>query len=173
MLFRSDRVNDLPSRLTRAAADPHPRVRMAAISVVSHLRPQRPGLDAALAGLKAAEPAVKQMVADLGAGVESKVGRSVPVLSMSPETRLRHWLDLGETGEGELNPYATAEQKRKAKNRPTTTRTFRTFLESDSPRTAVLSVKHGYLDLKANGVQVLSSESPYSSEQQEIGRAHV
>ena len=43
------------------------------------------------------------------------MGRSVPVLSMSPETRLRHWLDLGETGEGELNPYATAEQKRKAK----------------------------------------------------------
>ncbi len=164
--FTADRLSDLPDRLARAAADPHPRVRMAAVSVVSHLRPQRPGLDAALTGLKAEEVAVKQMIADLGAGVESKVSRSVPVLSLSPETRLRHWLYLGESGEGELNPYATAEQKRKAKNRPSTTRTYRTFLESDAPRAAVLSVKHGYLDLKANGVQVLSSDSPFSSEQQ-------
>ncbi|MFM8335958.1 MAG: plastocyanin/azurin family copper-binding protein, partial [Opitutaceae bacterium] len=164
--FTADRLPDLAARLERAGGDEHPRVRMAAINVVAHLRPQRPGIDAALAHLHAAGNAEKQMLADLSAGTASRVSRSVPVLAVAPETRLRHWLDLGETGEGELNPYATPEQKRKAKNRPTTTRTFRTFLQVDTPQTAVLAVKHGYLELKANGVQVLSSESPYSTEHQ-------
>ena len=164
--FTADRLPDLATRLQSAAGDAHPRVRMAAINVVAHLRPQRPGLEAALTHLHAVEIAEKQMLADLAAGTESRVGRSVPVLAVAPETRLRHWIDLGETGEGELNPYATPEQKRKAKNRPTTTRTFRTFLQVDTPQTAVIAVKHGFLELKANGVPVLSSDSPYSSEHQ-------
>ncbi|MFM9032069.1 MAG: plastocyanin/azurin family copper-binding protein, partial [Opitutaceae bacterium] len=163
--FTADRLPDLAARLERAAGDPHPRVRMAAINVVAQLRPQRPGLDAALAHLHPSEPAVKQMLTDLAVGTESRVSRSVPVLAVSPETRLRHWLDLGERPEGETSPPA-ADSKRKAKKGPTTTRTFRTFLQVDTPQTAVLAVKHGYLDLKANGVQVLSSESPYSTEHQ-------
>ncbi|MFM9081595.1 MAG: hypothetical protein ACKOTE_15945, partial [Opitutaceae bacterium] len=163
--FTADRLPDLTARLERAAGDPHPRVRMAAINVVAQLRPQRPGLVAALAHLHPSEPAVKQMLTDLAVGTESRVSRSVPVLAVSPETRLRHWLDLGERPEGETSPPA-ADSKRKAKKGPTTTRTFRTFLQVDTPQTAVLAVKHGYLDLKANGVQVLSSESPYSTEHQ-------
>jgi len=164
--FTADRLPDLAVRLERAAGDAHPRVRMAAINVVAHLRPQRPGVDAALAHLHAAGNAEKQMLADLSAGTESRVSRSVPVLAVAPETRLRHWLDLGETGEAGSSPYATADSKRKAKKGPATTRTFRTFLQVDTPQTAVLAVKHGYLDVKANGVQVLSSESPYSTEHQ-------
>ncbi len=164
--FNADRLPDLAPRLERAAGDPHPRVRMAAINVVAHLRPQRPGLDAALAHLHAAGNAEKQMFTDLSAGTESRVSRSVPVLAVSPETRLRHWLDLGETSEIEANPATSADSKRKAKKGPATTRTFRTFLQVDTPQTAVLAVKHGYLDVKANGVQVLSSESPYSTEHQ-------
>jgi azurin len=44
--------------------------------------------------------------------------------------------------------------------------TFRTFIEAATAQTAVLSVKHGFLDISANGVQLASSDSNYSTEQQ-------
>ncbi|MBI4626586.1 MAG: hypothetical protein HY736_25630 [Verrucomicrobia bacterium] len=164
--FSSDRLPDAAGLLTQAAADRHPRVRMAVINVVSHLRPTRPEIEMAIAHLHPAETAVKQMLGDLQAGTQPHKGRSVPVLEILPATQVRQWLDLGQTGQGDLNPYATSEQKRQAQTTPPATRAFRTFVDVTTPQTALLSVKHGYLDVSANGVQLLTADSPYSSEQQ-------
>ncbi len=56
-----------------------------------------------------------------------------------------------------------AKQKKAA---TPTVGTFRTFFEVATAQTAVLSVKYGYLDISANGVQLASADNPYSSEQQ-------
>ena len=164
--FSADRLPDAVGLLTRAVADPHPRVRMAVINVVSHLRSSRPEIEGAIAHLHPPETAVKQMLEDLRAGTQPHKGRSVPVLEVLPSTQVRQWLDLGQTGQGDLNPYATSEQKRKAQTAPPATRLFRTLVDVTTPQTAVLNVKHGYLDVSANGVQLLTADSPYSSEQQ-------
>ena len=164
--FAADLLPDVSGLLAAAAHDPHPRVQMAAINVVSHLRIMRPNLEAVVAHLHPTQPAVKQMLADLQVGTKPRQGRSVPVLHVAPATQVRHWLDLGVTGSGDLNPYATAAQWEQARAVTPATRTFRTFIESTGEQRALLSVKYGFLDVQVNGVQVLSTHSPYSSEQQ-------
>ena len=160
-------ANNLPDAtgmLTAAAKDPHPRVRMAVVNTVSHLRPSKPEVFAAMAALDLNNLVVKRMADDLDAGVAPSRGRSVPVLDVAPSTQVKHWIELATTGSGELGPYATAEQK--AASAQPTTRNFHTLIEVTTPQLALLSVKHGYLDVSLNGVQMLSSDSPYSSEHQ-------
>lgn len=161
-----DHVPDAVARLTQAAADPHPRVRMAAINAVAHLRPSRPEFDAVVAHLHPTEPAVQQMLTDLRAGTKPLKGRAVPVLEVSPATRVDHWLAIRTTSANEAPPSAKTGPKQKGKAPATTGGTYRTFLEVTTPQTAVLSVKHGFLDISANGVQLASSDSTYSTEQQ-------
>jgi hypothetical protein len=95
--FNADRLAEGSALLTLAAADPHPRVRLAVINAVAHLRSTHPKFEAALAHLHATEPAVKQMLTDLQAGTQPRKGRSVPVLEVAPATRVAHWLSLGQT----------------------------------------------------------------------------
>lgn len=161
-----DRLPDAVSRLTQAAGDPHPRVRMAAINAVAHLRPTRPAFDAIVAHLHPSEPAVQQMLTDLRAGTQPHKGRSVPVLEVSPATQVHHWLSttMATADTPAAPPAKTPKQKGKAA--APATQTVRTFLDVTTPQTAVLSVKHGYLDISANGVQLASADNPYSSEQQ-------
>ena len=158
----ADRVPDAVARLTQAAADPHPRVRMAAINAVAHLRPARPEFDSVIAHLHPTEPTVQQMLTDLRAGTKPLKGRSVPVLEVSPATRVSHWLTISTTSANESAPAA----KQKGKAPATTGGTYRTFIDVTSPQTAVLSVKHGFLDISANGVRLASADSTYSTEQQ-------
>ncbi len=161
-----DRLPDAVARLTQAAGDPHPRVRMAAINAVAHLRPTRPAFDAVVAHLHPAEPAVQQMLTDLRAGTQPHKGRSVPVLEVSPATQVQHWLSTTTaTTDTPAAPPAKGP-KQKGKAAAPVNQTVRTFIEVTTPQTAVLSVKHGYLDISANGVQLASADSPYSSEQQ-------
>jgi plastocyanin len=164
--FHAGRLPTGPALLALASADPHPRVRMAVVNTVAHLRPTHSEYSGVLPRLVSTDPAVQQMVTDLQAGTETRKSRSVPVLEVAPATRVAHWLSLGQTGQGDLPPYATPDQKRKAKSAPPVTRSYRTFVDVTTPQTAVLSVKHGYLDVSANGVQVLTADSPFSSEQQ-------
>jgi hypothetical protein len=159
-------VPDAVARLTQAAADPHPRVRMAAINAVAHLRPSRPEFDAVVAHLHPTEPAVQQMLTDLRAGTKPLQGRSVPVLEVSPATRVDHWLTLSTTSANEPAPATKNAAKQKGKAPATTGGTYRTFVDVTTPQTAVLSVKHGFLDISANGVQLSSADSTYSTEQQ-------
>jgi glucose/arabinose dehydrogenase/azurin len=161
-----DHLPDAVTRLSQAAGDPHPRVRMAAINAVAHLRPTRPGFDAVVAHLHPTEPAVQQMLTDLRAGTQPRKGRSVPVLEVSPATRVDHWLTLASTGASEPTSALKGAAKQKGKAAVSSDGSYRTFIDVTTPQTAVLSVKHGYLDISANGIQLASADSPYSSEQQ-------
>jgi glucose/arabinose dehydrogenase/azurin len=162
----ADHLPDAVARLTQAAADPHPRVRMAAINAVAHLRPTRPEFDSVVAHLHPTEPAVQQMLTDLRAGTKPRKGRSVPVLEVSPATRVNHWLTLSATTTPEPAPAGKNAAKQKGKAPAATGGTYRTFVDVSAPQTAVLSVKHGYLDISVNGVQLASADSTYSTEQQ-------
>jgi len=106
------------------------------------------------------------MLTDLRAGTKPLKGRSVPVLEVSPATRVDHWLTLSTTSANEPAPVTKNAAKQKGKAAATTGGTYRTFIDATTPQTAVLSVKHGFLDISANGVQLASADSTYSTEQQ-------
>jgi azurin/lysophospholipase L1-like esterase len=151
--------------LTSLARDPHPRVRMGVIHSVAYLRQNNPAFEKALAPLLAApqpEPAVSQMLADLKHGLKPAKARSVPVLEIDPASRVSLWQPAGErTLESVQNPSPG-----KPPTKPGVERIFRTYLDSLEPQSAILSIKHGYLDVNLNGVQLLSADSSYSTEQQ-------
>ena len=149
--FQADRL-DAPALLHTAAADEHPRVRVAALNVISHLRPTMPQVEHALHSLHADEPAVKRMMDSLKAGTKAAKGRSVPVLEVAKETQLTQWLRDG-------TPFDP-----KAKGKPDGV--FRTFVEATGAQPAILALKHGFLDVNVNGVQLLSSDTQWSSDQQ-------
>lgn len=161
---QADRLVGVTDVLQTAAADPHPRVQMEVVDAVAHLRPTMPEVEHALGSLPQIQPHadVMRMVADLRHGTRPARGRSVPVLEIAPGTRLRHWQWLGAQGSSEPRAW-DAES-------PDGSRTgaglYRTFLRSDVAQPATLSVKHGFLDITVNGVQRLSHDSQWSSEQQ-------
>ena len=164
--FQSERLPEALNWLTTAAQDPHPRVRMAVANVISHLRLRQPQFEAALARIKPTEPAVQQMLADLKLGTKPLKGRSIPVLEVSPATKVNQWLYLGESTATEPSVPPTAAEQKKGKPAPNKVKTYRTFVAADAAQTALLSVKHGFLDISANGVQLLTADSQWSSEQQ-------
>ncbi|NBR87735.1 MAG: hypothetical protein EB082_02115, partial [Verrucomicrobia bacterium] len=164
--FQAERLPEALAWLTSAAQDPHPRVRMAVVSVVAHLRQRQPQFETALAKLNTTTPPVQQMLADLKLGTKPLKGRSVPVLEVAPETKVNQWLFLGESSVTEPGAVPTSTDPKKAKAPPVKARTYRTFVESEAAQTALLSVKHGFLDISANGVQLLTADSQWSSEQQ-------
>ncbi|MEY5026697.1 MAG: hypothetical protein RLZZ244_2225 [Verrucomicrobiota bacterium] len=175
--FEADRLPNAEGLLAGAAGDAHPRVRLAVVKAVAHLRgngvvPAAEGVasnvggaskphethpagvrvgggfawDKVLQGMNAGEAPVKQAVESLKVGVKPAKGRSVPVLEVNPASQVEHWAVVGEVKGG--------------------VKKVRTFVESEAAQTVLLSVKHGYLDVSANGVQLLSSDNNYSSQQQ-------
>ncbi|MST93907.1 MAG: hypothetical protein EXS33_01300 [Pedosphaera sp.] len=139
--FQADRLLNTSDLLHNMAADPHPRVQMEVVDAIAHLRPAVPAVEHALHGLTTTHADVQHMLADLKHGTKPAKGRSVPVLEIAPETRLTQWLDLGKG-------------------------TRRTFVKAEAAQPAVLSVRHGYLDVLVNGVQLLSSDSMWINDQQ-------
>lgn len=140
--LQADRLPDIASMLITMAGDTHPRVRMEVIDAVAHLRARFPDVEHVLhAGLVATEPAVKRMVSDLMLGTKPLISASVPVLEIAPETKVSQWQDAG----GGIQ---------------------RTFVKADAATPATLAVKHSYLDVSVNGVQVFSFDSQWSSDQQ-------
>jgi azurin/glucose/arabinose dehydrogenase/lysophospholipase L1-like esterase len=175
--LQADPSGDAEGVLKAAALDPHPRVRMSVLNSVSHLRgreatgagPEKAALvDKRWAGLletiDAHEPALQAMLQTLKIGTQPAKGRSVPVLELNPSTRVPHWLsdEAASAQQAEAAPGQNAGKKTK----PSAARPARTYLESDQAQTALLSVSHGYLDISLNGVQLLSSDNPYSKQQQ-------
>ena len=160
--YQADRLVGVADLLHTAAADPHPRVQMEVVDAVAHLRPTMPEVERALEGLPEIHADVKRMVADLRHGTRPARGRSVPVLEVAPGTRLRHWQWLGAQGNSEPRAW-DAEATDTAR---TGAGLYRTFLRSEVSQPATLSVKHGFLDITVNGVQLLSHDSQWSSEQQ-------
>ena len=139
--FQADRLPNAADLLHQMAADPHPRVQMEVVAAIAHLRPAMPAVEHALHALTTTNADVQHMLADLKHGTKPAKGRSVPVLEVAPETRLIQWLDLGKG-------------------------TRRTFVQADAAQPAVLAVRHGYLDVLVNGVQLLSSDSMWINDQQ-------
>ncbi len=139
--FQAERLPDVTGLLRQMAVDPHPRVQMEVVDAVAHLRPLMPAVEMALQALTPGNDDVKHMLGDLRHGTKPATGRSVPVLEVSPETRLTQWLDSGKG-------------------------IRRTFVMADAAQPAVLSVRHGYLDVRVNGVQLLSSDSMWINDQQ-------
>jgi glucose/arabinose dehydrogenase/azurin len=162
--FQSARLPQAAQWLDALSKDPHPRVRMAVVNVVAFLRPQHPELEPVAQSLATApEPAVKHMVADLRFGVRPLKGRSVPVLEVEKNARLRFW----ETRDTVFDAEAPWPAKTSGIG------TYRTLVSLEEARTAILSVRHGALDLAVNGVQILSTETMWTSEQQaqmELGK---
>jgi azurin len=181
--FIYGRLADPQGLLALGARDPHPRVRMAVVNTVSHVRSlaAAPGFRRAegahdghagvnagsavlpekvLEGMNASEAAVSQMLEDLKAGIRPVKGRSVPVLEVDPSTKVEQWI-AGAESTLQITPLG-----QKGKLTPAKQIAFRTFLESKAAQTALLSVKHGYMDVSVNGVQMLSADSSFSSQQQ-------
>ncbi len=159
--FQSDRLPDATEILRRMASDPHPRVQMEVVDTVAHRRPGQPAIEQALSEIPASNAAVKRMKEDLKHGTRAAKGRSMPVLEMAPATRVRHWLWLnGQDGTPPVAWEATAGGPAHGDG------VYRTFLQSDAAQSAVLAVHYGYLDITVNGVQLLSSDSMWSNDQQ-------
>ena len=160
--LQADRLPDVAGRLHTMAADSHPRVQMEVVDAVAHLRPRFPAVEHALHGLVSTNEDVQHMLADLRHGTQPAKGRSVPVLEMSPETRLRHWQWFGgKSGTGPVFYDAGTNAIPAPGNG-----LYRTFVEADGAQPAVLAVHHGYLDISLNGVQLLSFDSMWSNDQQ-------
>ena len=146
--------------LAKAAGDSHPRVQMAAINAVSHLRPVHPDVESALNGLHAHDGPVADMRATLAAGTKPLRHRSMPVLDIAPETKVMHWLT------DESPPAEPAVPAKKSALPPVANKTYTTYIEAKSAQTALLSVRHGFLDITVNGVLAFSLDNQLSLDQQ-------
>ena len=157
--FQADRVPEVAGLLERMLQDPHPRVRMAVVNVAAFLRSEQSGLEHLFHGVSDPNPAVARMVKELGLGTRPLKGRSVPVLEMAQECRLPVW--QSSRPDGEVFDATSGKTPLGGSNG-----TWRTLVRSDAAQSAMLSVKHGYMDIVVNGVQLLSSDSMWSSQQQ-------
>jgi azurin len=164
--FQAGRLADAHDLLAAAAKDPHPRVRMAVINVISHLRLSDPHCVHAIEDMPASEPAVRGMLDDLKSGTAPKRGRSVPVLTVAGEATVKTWQLVTSVDGKDQSAYVTAQDKQNAAAKLPKTDTWRTIIEAKQAGEVLLSVRHGYLDINVNEVPVLSSDSPYSSDQQ-------
>jgi uncharacterized cupredoxin-like copper-binding protein len=133
---------------------------MALIHAIAFLRQTHPAFERALDPLLAApqpEPAVAQMLADLRHGQKPARARSIPVLDVQPETLLNQWQLVSEKTEEITSGKPTKTQ---------TERTYRSFVATTHPQDGILSIRHGFLDVFLNGVQLLSADSNWSTDQQ-------
>lgn len=146
--------------LAKAAGDAHPRVQMAAINAVSHLRPVQPDVEETLNGLQAHSGPVADMRATLAAGLTPLRRRSLPVLEIAPETKVVHWLT------DDSPPAEPPSPARKTAALQPADRKYTTYLEAKSAQTALLSLRHGFMDVSVNGVQIFSVDHQYSLEHQ-------
>jgi azurin len=162
--FAGDQVFGVADLLARAAHDQDVRVQMAAINAASHLRLSDREVSSALAHLHLSAPAVKQMLAEYALGVEPVRGRSIPVLEVSPAAEIKYWIELppDEAPQNEGKVRAQLE-KRPPSN---VTRRYRTVVDVATSQSAILNVRHGYVDVMVDGRQVFTSNNPNSIEQQ-------
>jgi glucose/arabinose dehydrogenase/uncharacterized cupredoxin-like copper-binding protein/lysophospholipase L1-like esterase len=157
--FQRDRLPDPAGLLERMLKDAHPRVRMAVVNVVALLRPEHPEYEHLLHGYTDGNPAVSQMLADLKFGTRPLKGRSVPVLEMAADTQLGFWQSA--RADGEVLVAGSSKTPLGGANG-----TWFTSVDAKNAQPAMVSVKHGYVDIHLNGVQVLSADSMWSSQQQ-------
>lgn len=150
MRFQADDLPDLHQLLARAATDPHPRVRMAVLNVVSHLRRDDPHVVHAIAGLSAGGPVEQAMLADLDSGITPTQGRAIPVLAINADATIAVWQRVEAPAHQTSGIHA---------GRPTTSDiTQRTIVESARGCEALLSVRHGRVSISLDGTVVYRSD---------------
>lgn len=160
--FQADRIPDFAALLQKMSTDPHPRVRMEVVNAVAHLRPRFPQADHALHDLNTKEQIVKKMFADLQCGIAPAKGRSVEVLQVPGEAKIRTWAYFGPKGLDAAQPIDAQDDK----GTKTGSGVYRTWIECSSPQPAALAVGHGALDISINDVQLLSIDSMWNKDQQ-------
>jgi uncharacterized cupredoxin-like copper-binding protein len=160
MRLQAARIDDLEALAGHALEDSHPRVQMEAVDLIAHLRPQRPSLGHLLHGFHPAHPAVQKMVDDLHWGVHAARGRSVPVLEVDTRSQIQFWEWLPEGGASAVSVNAAEKRAGSADG------LYRAVVDSGEARQATLGIKHRFLDVRVNGVQVFSQDSLWSSDHQ-------
>ena len=158
--IQADRLSNVPELLASVANDPHPRVQVEVVDAVAHLRPTYPEVETVLTGLMSTDATVNKSLAYLDLGVEPVKGRSVPVLEVAPESQLKQWLWLGETGENTPAEYAVGKG-----NVPGVGH-FRTFIYSKESQPAIIAINHKSLEIRLNDSMVFSQDSFWSGDQQ-------
>ncbi len=158
--IQADRLPNVKELLTYVVNDPHPRVQVEVVDAVAHLRPSYPDVETVLAGLEPKDDTVKKSLAYLDYGVDPVKGRSVPVLEVAPDSQLTQWLWLGEDGENSPVEYQVGTGKLPGEG------LFRTFIQSDSTRPAIIAINHKNLDIRLNDSLVFSQDSLWSGDQQ-------
>ncbi|MDP0491119.1 MAG: GDSL-type esterase/lipase family protein [Verrucomicrobiota bacterium JB023] len=146
--------------LTLAKDDSHPRVQIELIDAVAHLRPTNAGIETLLDGLEPKSKEVEIAMAKLDWGTEPLKGRSVPVLEVAKNSRLVHWQFLGKSGEEEPKLVQSGQKKNPAVGH------YRTFIEADAAKSAIIALNHKALDVFLNESLVFSQDSLWSGDQQ-------
>ncbi|WP_308989478.1 DUF7133 domain-containing protein [Roseibacillus persicicus] len=158
--IQADKLPNLVELLTSAAGDASPRVQNEVIDAVAHLRPLYPAVEAVLTHLKPLTPEVKNSLTYLDLGIEPLKGRSVPVLEVDEESQLTHWQFLGAKGDKKAVEYATTREKLPGVG------LFRTFVQVDEPKSAVIAIQNKAIDIRLNESLVFSQDSLWSGDQQ-------
>jgi azurin len=163
--IQADRLSNVKDLLASVVNDPHPRVQVEVVNAVAHLRPMYPGVETilaniiALSNIVANDETVKKSLAYLDLGIKPAKGRSVPVLEVSPASKLTHWLSLDQ---GER---ATADTESITGNLQGGG-IFRTFIQSDKAQPAIIAINHMKLEIRLNDSMVFSQDSMWSGDQQ-------
>jgi uncharacterized cupredoxin-like copper-binding protein len=170
--LQADRISGFEPLVEKALGDAHPRVQMEAVDLVAHLRPDFPHLEHLLHAIHPEHATVQQMLADLRHGTRPVRGRSVPVLDVDGRCQLRFWEYLAKDSREAPLSHSASHSTSQPTSQPTSKAggdgdgVYRTALECKQAQTALLGIKHRYLDVRVNGTQVFSQDSQWSSEQQ-------
>ena len=158
--IQANEAPEVMELLSFAETETDPRVQIEVIDAVAHLRPTYPEVEDVLANLKPLTSDVEKSLAYLDLGVEPLKGRSVPVLEVDKESQLTHWLFLGEDGESEPEQFAFGDKAMPGVG------LFRTFVQADEPKLAVIAIQHKAIDILLNDSLVFSQDSLWSGDQQ-------
>ncbi|MGJ8726494.1 MAG: PVC-type heme-binding CxxCH protein [Roseibacillus sp.] len=158
--IQADELPDLVGLLSFVETETNPRVQIEVIDAVAHLRPNYPEVETVLANLKPLTKDVESSLSYLDLGIEPLKGRSVPVLEVDKNSRMTHWLFLGEKGDAVPTELATEGKPLPGVG------LFRTFVQADEPTTAIIAIKHMSIDIRLNDRLVFSQDSLWSGDQQ-------
>jgi azurin len=158
--LQAERIPRCEVLVQKALADAHPRVQMEAVDLIAHLRSEFPHLEHLLHNFQSGNATVQRMLADLRHGVQPVRGRSVPVLDVDARCQVRFW------------EYSASDETKSSSifvvsgTSGTGDGVFRTIVECKEAQTAILGIRHRFLDVRVNGTQVFSQDSQWSSDQQ-------
>jgi azurin len=158
--LQGDRLKSVNELLSLALSDAHPRVQMDVINAITHLRPAHPEVENILKNFSSNNKNVKKSLSYLDYGIEPHKGRSVPVLEVAANSKLKHWLYFGEEGKDKAKELVQGKGKFPAAG------AFKTFFNSDGKKSAIVAINHKNLEIRLNNSLVFKQDSFWSGDQQ-------